>query len=134
MILLLLSTLAYAQDYAPIKQGQPSPIDGTVLSAEALATMISKTDAELATCKEQSKFELKKQEIDCELDIQKLEYDITSIKETDKELLQAKDEELEKVYKLVKKQNKNLTPVWIGVGFAAGLVTSYATIYVYNNL
>ena len=134
MILLLLSTLAFAQDYAPIKKGQPSPMDGTVLSADALATMIAKTDADLALCKEEGKFQLKKQQIDCELETQKLEYDIASIKETDKQILQAKDEELEKVYSLVKKQNRNLTPVWIGVGFAAGLATSYGTIYVYNNL
>jgi len=132
MILLLLSTFAFAQDYAPIKQGQPSPIDGTVLSADALATMIAKTDADLATCKEETKFELKKQQIDCELDVQKLEYDITSIKETDKELLKAKDEELEKVYSLIKKENRNLTPIWVGVGFAAGLATSYGAIYIYQ--
>ena len=134
MILLLLSTLALAQDYAPIKKGQPSTIDGTVLSADALATMIAKTDADLALCKEETKFALKKQQIDCELETQKLEYDITSIKETDKQLLEAKDEELKKVYSLVKKQNRNLTPVWIGVGFVAGVATSYGTIYVYNNL
>ena len=97
MILLLLSTLALAQDYTPIKKGQPSPIDGTVLSADALATMIAKTDADLALCKEETKFALKKQQIDCELETQKLEYDITSIKETDKQLLEAKDEELKKV-------------------------------------
>lgn len=134
MILLLLSTLALAQDYAPIKKGQPSPIDGTVLSADALATMIAKTDADLALCKEETKFALKKQQIDCELETQKLEYDITSIKEIDKQLLEAKDEEIKKVYSLVKKQNRNLTPVWIGVGFVAGVATSYGTIYVYNNL
>ena len=134
MILLLLSTLALAQDYAPVKKGQPSPIDGTVLSADALATMIAKTDADLALCKEETKFALKKQQIDCELETQKLEYDITSIKETDKQLLEAKDEELKKVYTLVKKGNRNLTPVWIGIGFVAGVATSYGTIYVYNNL
>ena len=134
MILLLLSTLALAQDYAPIKKGQPSPIDGTVLSADALATMIAKTDADLALCKEETKFALKKQQIDCELETQKLEYDITSIKETDKQLLEAKDEELKKVYTLVKKGNRNLTPVWIGLGFVAGLTTSIGTIYAYNQI
>ena len=134
MILLLLSTLAFAQDYAPIKKGQPSPIDGTVLSADALATMIAKTDADLALCKEETKFALKKQQIDCELETQKLEYDITSIKETDKQLLEAKDEELKKVYTLVKKGNRNLTPVWIGLGFVAGLTTSIGTIYAYNQI
>lgn len=132
MILLLLSTLAFAQDYAPIKKGQPSPIDGTVLSADALATMIAKTDADLALCKEETKFALKKQQIDCELETQKLEYDITSIKETDKQLLEAKDEELKKVYTLVKKGNRNLTPVWIGVGFVGGLATSFGIIYGYE--
>ena len=134
MILLLLSTLALAQDYAPVKKGQPSPIDGTVLSADALATMIAKTDADLALCKEETKFALKKQQIDCELETQKLEYDITSIKETDKQLLEAKDEELKKVYTLVKKGNRNLTPVWIGLGFVAGLTTSIGTIYAYNQI
>jgi hypothetical protein len=133
-MILLLASLAFAQDYAPIKKGQPSPIDGTVLTAEAMATIIAKGDADIATCKEEAKFELKKQQIECELDTQKLEYDVESIKKTDEQILKAKQEELDKVYGLVKKQNRNLTPVWIGVGFAAGLATSFGTIYVYEEL
>ena len=133
-MILLLASLAFAQDYAPIKKGQASPIDGTVLTAEAMATIIAKGDADIATCKAEAKYELKKQQIDCELDTQKLEYDLNSTKETNKEIIKIKDEEIEKLHEIIKKQNRNLTPVWIGVGFAAGLATSYGTIYVYNHI
>ena len=36
------------------------------------------------------------------------------------------------IYDIVKKQNKNLTPMWIGIGFVAGLTTSIGTIYGYE--
>ncbi len=32
----------------------------------------------------------------------------------------------------VKKENKNLTPLWLGIGFTAGFVTTLGTIYVYE--
>ena len=39
--------------------------------------------------------------------------------------LKEKDKELDRAYDLIKKQNKNLTPLWLGIGFSGGLLTSF---------
>ena len=46
--------------------------------------------------------------------------------------LTIKDKELEKTYEIIKSTSKKNTSLWIGVGFAAGLATSFGTIYAYE--
>lgn len=130
--LLLLASLASANDFNNIKKGEPAPFDGTLIKPEAMAVIFAKHDAELAECKLKTQHDLEKQQIECELDVQKIEYDFGSYKLTASAIIEEKDKELEKLYELVKKQNKDETPLWIGVGFAGGLITSIGMIYVYE--
>jgi 5-deoxy-D-glucuronate isomerase len=132
--LLLLVSFANAQDFKNLQTGQPAPFDGTLLRPEALATIITKNEAEVALCKAESEHKLKEQTINCELDTEKLQYDFDSYRQTNEALMAEKSKELDKVYEIVKKQTANKTPFWISVGFAAGFATSLGTIYVYNNL
>lgn len=132
--LLLIASLASAEDFKNLEQGQPAPFTGTLLRPEAMATIFTTHDAEIAQCKADNEHEIQKQEIKCELDIQKIQYDFDSYKMTKEALIVEKDKELDKAYELLKKQTKNQTPMWIGIGFAAGFVTSIGTIYVYNNI
>lgn len=132
--LLLIASLSYAQDFKNLQQGQPAPFDGTLLKPEAMATIIATNDAQIAECKAKGDHELQKQEIKCELDVQKIEYDFSSYKQTTQAIIVEKDKELDKAYDLLKKQTKNQTPMWIGIGFAAGFATSIGAIYVYNNI
>lgn len=130
--LLLFFTLAKADDFVNLRQGQTAPFDGTLLKPDALATIISKSDAELAECKAQAEHDLQKQQIDCELDVQKIEYDFGSYKVTNEAIILQKDKELDKLYKILEERNKNRAPMWIGVGFVGGLATSIGMIYAYE--
>jgi glycerate kinase len=130
--LLLFASIASANDFSNIKQGEPAPFDGTLLKPEAMATIFATHDAEIAECKLKAQHDLEKEQIECELDVQKIEYDFGSYKVTASAIIEEKDKELEKLYDLLKKQNKNQTPLWIGVGFAGGIVTSIGMIYIYE--
>jgi 2-phosphoglycerate kinase len=131
---LLFVTLANAQDFAQVQKGQPAPFAGTLLTPESIAVIISKHDSDVAMCLAESDHKLQEQEIKCELQVQKAEYDFSSYKMTSEALIQEKNKELDKAYDIIKKQSKNQTPLWLGIGFATGFATSLGAIYVYNNL
>lgn len=132
--ILLLVSLAQAEDFKQLQQGQPAPFAGTLLRPEALATIISQNDADIAQCKAEGQHELEKEKIQCELDTKKIQYDFDSYKTTNDALMVEKNKELDKTYALVKKQSNNRTPLWIAVGFLAGTASAYGTIYVYNHI
>jgi len=132
--LLLLVTIALAEDFKQVQQGQPAPFAGTLIRPEALATILSQNDSDIATCAANAQHSLEKEQIKCDFNIQKLQYEVDSSKETNKAIMQEKQKELDKTYELLKKQNKNLTPLWIAIGFTAGFATSIGTIYVYNQV
>ena len=132
--ILLFATLANAQDAVQLQAGQPSPFSGTLLKPEAIATIIAKHDADVEQCKADSQHEFEKQQIKCELDIQKTEYDFSSYKMTSESLMQEKDKELDKAYELLKERSKNQTPLWIGAGFVGGLATSIGMFYLYEEI
>jgi hypothetical protein len=132
--LLLLASLANAQDFKQLQTGQPAPFDGTLLRPEALATIITKNEAEVAMCKADAEHKIKEQQINCDLDKEKLQYDLESYIKTNEAVMAEKDKELEKAYDLLKKQTANKTPFWIGVGFAGGIATSIGMIFVYEEI
>lgn len=132
--LLLLVSLANAQDFKQLQTGQPAPFDGTLLRPEALATIITKNEAEVAMCKAEAQHAQKEQQINCDLDKEKLQYDLSSYKATNEAIMVEKDKELEKLYGIIKKQTANKSTLWISVGFVGGFATSLGAIYAYNHL
>ena len=132
--LLLLSKIATAQDFQNLNQGQVAPFIGTLITPDGMAKIITIEDAKLFECEEISRHKVEVLTISTDAQIEKLKFDLKKQQESSDKIIQEKDKELDRVYTLIKKQNKNLTPMWIGVGFAAGLVTSFGTYYVYNNL
>jgi hypothetical protein len=132
--LLLLTKLANAQDYSPIKKGEVSPITGTVLAQNAMATIIAKCDADVSTEKVKAKYELDKLQTTCDLNEEKLQYDLDAQSRTSKQIIEIKDQELEKAYEIIKNNSKKNTSLWLGIGFTAGLVTSFGVIYGYEQV
>jgi len=132
--LLLIVSLAFAEDFKNLEQGQPAPFTGTLFRPEAIATIFATHDAQIAQCKANNEHQIQKQEIKCELDIQKIQYDFDSYKMVSESIVVEKDKELDKAYDLLKKQTKNQTPMWIGVGFVGGLATSIGMIYIYEEI
>jgi hypothetical protein len=132
--LFLLSKLALAQDFQNINQGQVAPFTGTLLTPDALAKIITLEDSKYKLCEENSTHQLETLTITKDTEIDKLKFNLTEKQKSCDLMIQEKNKELDRAYEVIKKQNKNLTPLWIGIGFAAGLATSYGTIYVYNHL
>jgi len=130
--LLLVSGVAIAQDFQNVEQGQIVPFNGTVLTPDAIAKIITIEDAKLQTCQEDWKHEINTLTINKDTEIQKLKHDLEVIEKTKDRIITEKDKEIERTYELVKKENKNLTPLWLGIGFTAGFVTTLGTIYVYE--
>lgn len=132
--LLLLVSLVNAQDFKNLQTGQPAPFDGTLLRPEALATIITKNESDVEMCKAESEHKLKEKQINCDLDTQKLTFDLESYKTTSEAIIAEKDKELDKAYELLKTQPQNKTPMWIGIGFVGGLATSIGMFYLYEEI
>jgi len=132
--LLLFCNLALAQDFQNINQGQVAPFTGTILTPDALAKIITLEDSKLQLCEENLTHQLKTLTITKDTEIDKLKFNLTEKQKSCDLIIQEKNKELDRTYEVIKKQNRNLTPLWIGVGFAAGLATSIGTIYVYNQI
>ena len=132
--LLLLSKLAIAEDFKNLNQGDAAPFSGTIITPDGIAKIITIEDSKLQTCEEKSRHEIEVLTITKDTQIEKLKFDLKQQTESCDSLIKEKDKELDRVYEIVKKQNKNLTPLWLGIGFTAGLATSLGTYYVYNNL
>lgn len=130
--LLLLTKFALAQDFQNLSQGQVAPFTGTIITPEGIAKIITTEDAKLSECEEISRHKIEVLTISKEAQIEKLKFDLEKQKESSSKIIEEKDKELDRIYDIVKKQNKNLTPMWIGIGFVAGLATSYGTMYIYN--
>jgi hypothetical protein len=132
--LLLVSGLAIAQDFKNVQQGEPVPFSGTILTPDAIAKIITTEDAKLQTCQEDWKHQINTLTINKDVEIEKLKHDLETTEQTKDRMIAEKDKEIERTYELIKKQNKNLTPLWLGVGFTAGFATSVATVYIYNTM
>jgi hypothetical protein len=132
--LLLLCNIAKAQDFKNITQGDVAPFTGTILTPESIAKIITIEDAKLKTCNEQWQHEVNTVTINKDTEIDKLKHDLKITEETKNKIIDEKEKEISRTYDLVKKQNRNLTPLWLGVGFTAGFITSFATIYGYETI
>ncbi len=116
------------------EQGQNVPFSGTVLTPDAIAKIITIEDAKLQTCQENWKHEINTLTINKDTEIQKLKHDLEVTEQTKDKIITEKDKEIQRTYELVKKENKNLTPLWLGIGFTAGFVTSLTSFYVYEGI
>ena len=132
--LLLFCNLALAQDFQNINQGQVAPFTGTILTPDALAKIITLEDSKLQLCEETAQHNINTLTISKDTEIDKLKFNLEEKQKSCNLIIQEKNEELDRAYEIIKKQNRNLTPLWIGIGFAAGLATSIGTIYVYNQI
>jgi len=133
-LLLLLVTTANAQDFQTVKQGDIVQINGAVVTPNAVATIIAKHQEDVLVCEENKKHEIEKIQISKNSEISRLQFELDTCKETNKSIIIEKDKELDRAYEIIKKQNKNMVPLWLGIGFATGLATSFGTYYVYEEI
>jgi hypothetical protein len=132
--LLLLSKLAIAEDFKNLNLGDTAPFSGTIITPDGIAKIITIEDSKLKMCEEKLRHEIEILTITKDTQIEKLKFDLKQETENCDYLIKEKDKELERVYGIVKKQNRNLTPLWLSIGFAAGVITSFGTIYGYETI
>jgi hypothetical protein len=120
-----------------IVQGSASlPNSGltTITNYNTTTKIITIEDSKLKMCEEKLRHEIEILTITKDTQIEKLKFDLKQETENCDYLIKEKDKELERVYGIVKKQNRNLTPLWLSIGFAAGVITSFGTIYGYETI
>jgi 2-phosphoglycerate kinase len=130
--LLLASSLAFGQDFKNVQKGETVPFSGTILTPDAIAKIITTEDAKFQTCQEDWKHQINTLTINKDVEIQKLKHDLETTEQTKDRIIAEKDKEIERTYELIKKQNKNLTPLWISIGLVSGIASTLGTIYVYE--
>ena len=77
MILLLLS-MAFAEDVVTVKEGEPAPFEGTLMKPSAIAKLLADHDAKLETCKVNSEKDLALQEAKLTLKLKLTEADLAA--------------------------------------------------------
>jgi len=130
--LLLFSKLAIAEDFKNLNKGDIAPFSGTIITPDGIAKIITIEDSKLQMCQEKSRHEIEILTITKDTQIEKLKFDLKQETENCDFLIQEKQKELDRVYDIVKKQNRNLTPLWLSIGFAAGMATSFGAYYIYQ--
>lgn len=119
-------------DIYDIKKGEPSPIDGTVLTKEA----ISKILAEKKNVEEKHKLEIDylKMRTDEKLKSEKKihEIEVEAFEKKNKSIIDIKDKELERLNKIALK-NENTSRWWFVGGVVSGILVTvglfFATSY-----
>lgn len=129
-----MSIPAWADDASPtvtpLQKGQPAPYMGVLLSPEAVASVIAQKDAA-------AKAMALAVQHQADLDAAQLKYEIdqqTTTCNADKQILQVQVDDGKRQIIILNDQLKKQTggpgaPVWIGVGFVGGVVTTVLTVF-----
>ena len=132
--LLVCKDVLASDEYTHLRKSEPAPFDGTLLSPEALATVITTYDTDLSICKIEADKIKEKLDVKYTIREDKCKFDYTNLQKLDLKLLATKQEEIEALRGLIKKQNKNLIPFFIGLSFIAGSATTVGTFYLYEEI
>jgi len=130
----MFATPAFADGKVSVlKQDQKAPFGGYLFDSVAFATIEADKEAIIKKCELDKDFLIKKCDGQCKFinDTCKVEKD--TMDKTFKIQLNSKNEEIERLNKLLieTKTNKGL---WFGLGAAAGIVVSLTTVYLVKKL
>ncbi len=114
----------------PLNRGQPSPLTGVLFSPEAVASVIAQKDTAAAAAQLAVQHQ-------AEIDSAAQKYALDSLQTTctaDKTVLQAQVTDVQKQNQILSQQLKSATsgpsaPVWIGIGFAGGVLVTVLTTF-----
>jgi hypothetical protein len=115
---------------SPLQKGQPAPYTGVLFSPQAVAIVIAQKDAA------QKALELAvKHQADVDAAQLKFQIDtLTTTCNTDKAILQAQIDDGKRQINILNDQLRKNTggpgaPIWIGLGFVGGVVTTILTVF-----
>ena len=129
MLLFLLSMATFASEpkFVPLKKDEKAPFSGRLFNASAVSKLIVDHRLKAQQCEIEIEYHTKraKAEKKYEYDLLKAKYDADKQRLTD--MLAIKQEENEKISKLIK---PNRTGWWLAGGFMLGSATSIGIMYV----
>ena len=125
--LILVPTIAHAQDAVPVKEGDPAPFSGTLLTNEAAASLL----AEINSCNERADsaltFELESERARCDLNTSLLQINLDSQQARYESIVLSQDQQLE--YLLKANNPKPSREVMFVVGVLSGVAATVAAGY-----
>ena len=125
---LILPSLAIAEestyDVTTIKQGDPAPFDGVLLTHEAAAKIVVEKKFEDAECDLRIGYELTMQEYRFELQLQTKDIELMSWKDRYEQMMILKTSENDRLQELVLKRKPGNEPWMVALGFGIGTLTS----------
>lgn len=119
---------------SPLRKSQPAPFTGVLVSPGGVASLI----AELSSIKSLVKIEVDKARADEQARAQFQVNEVTTHAEADKQIAQAqldaRGKEIDLLTTQLKKaeENRSNTPLWTGIGVAAGVIVTVATVVIVN--
>jgi hypothetical protein len=125
---LILPSLAIAEeptyDVTTIKEGDPAPFDGVLLTHEAAAKIVVEKKFEDAECDLRIGYELTMQEYRFELQLQTKDVELMSWKDRYEQMMILKTSENDRLQELVLKRKPGNEPWMVALGFGIGTLTS----------
>ena len=123
LTLLLLTKSAYSDEGVPLKKGEKAPFNGTLLSPDAVAQIIAKTDEEVGKCKIDANLDKKLAEAEFKLQLKLKEAELTACLEKSSGLEALRADQIAFLEKQVYKPKWTNTAIYVaGVASGVGLV------------
>jgi hypothetical protein len=126
-----LPSLAYATpQFTFLGKNQPAPFEGALFNPEATAEILAKSQLIKEEYELQLGFELEKQSLELNLQIDTLHVRIGSLEEQLEVVTETKDKEIDALHKLVKGHSPSNNVWWAIGGAAVGIATSAFVVHV----
>jgi hypothetical protein len=128
---LLLSFPTFANDLVieGIQKGQKAPYNGIIMDAESAAKVIAEREYEIKKCEIKIEHEKKKKDSLCDLKTSILDAKLESEVEKNLQIRQIKDEEINRLTKVIEETSSDYSEWWFVGGFVAGILTSIGVFY-----
>ena len=126
LTLLLLTKSAYSDEGVPLKKGEKAPFNGTLLSPDAVAQIIAKTDEEVGKCKIDAELDKKLTEADFKLQLKLKEAELTGCLEKSQGLEALRADQIAFLEKQVYQPKWKPSAIYI-TGVLSGIGVVYLT-------
>lgn len=136
IIFLLLSNFCYAQDKGVvIKQGEPAPFSGILLSPELQAKMIADSQYNKKACELENNYLSLRQKTTCDFEKNSLKVDLDTISKKYDLTVKLKDNEISRLNQSVVESNKKSDRWvwWLAGGVVSGIALTVAVTYAVNH-
>ena len=119
-----------APQFTFLGKNQPAPFEGALFNPEATAEILAKSQLIKEEYELQLGFELEKQSLELNLQIDTLHVRIGSLEEQLEVVTETKDKEIDALHKLVKSHSPSNNVWWAIGGAAVGVATSAFVVHV----